>query len=151
MPELPEIEIVKRSLFKTIHMAKIIDIKIVNKNLRYKVPKFFSKNLLDNKEIELWPAIIGTEVNISEYQKKGFLTKDFKMNLAGSLGCYLSHVTLWENCVKDKHCNIALIFEDDAIIKNDFNLKISEIEENELPEDWTILKLSYKGLQGTPI
>tara|TARA_B100000029_G_C17440191_1_gene911179 strand:- start:322 stop:1185 length:864 start_codon:yes stop_codon:yes gene_type:complete len=46
MPELPEIEIVKRSLFKTIHMAKIIDIKIVNKNLRYKVPNFFSKNLI---------------------------------------------------------------------------------------------------------
>jgi len=116
-----------------------------------RLKKFFSKNLLENKKIELWPAIIGTKVNISEYQEKGFLTHNFKLNMAGSLGCYLSHVTLWENCVKDKHCNIALIFEDDAIIKNDFNLKISEIEENELPEDWTILKLSYKGLQGTPI
>ena len=45
MPELPEIEIVKRSLFKMINKAKIIDIKINNKNLRYKIPHSFSKRL----------------------------------------------------------------------------------------------------------
>ena len=33
MPELPEIEIVKRSLFKTINKAKIIDVTIKNRNL----------------------------------------------------------------------------------------------------------------------
>ena len=31
MPELPEIEIVKRSLFKKINKAKIINVKINNK------------------------------------------------------------------------------------------------------------------------
>ena len=46
MPELPEIEIVKRSLFKMINKAKIIDVKINNKNLRYKIPDTFSKNLI---------------------------------------------------------------------------------------------------------
>ena len=46
MPELPEIEIVKRSLFKMINKAKIVDIKINNKNLRYKIPNSFSKNLI---------------------------------------------------------------------------------------------------------
>ena len=49
MPELPEIEIVKRSLFKMISKAKIIDIKINNKNLRYKIPNTFSKNLIGEK------------------------------------------------------------------------------------------------------
>ena len=49
MPELPEIEIVKRSLFKMINKAKIIDIKINNKNLRYKIPNTFSKNLIGEK------------------------------------------------------------------------------------------------------
>jgi formamidopyrimidine-DNA glycosylase len=49
MPELPEIEIVKRSLFKMIRKAKIIDIKIYNKNLRYKIPNTFSKNLIGEK------------------------------------------------------------------------------------------------------
>ena len=49
MPELPEIEIVKRSLFKMIDKAKIIDIKIINKNLRYKIPNTFSKSLIGEK------------------------------------------------------------------------------------------------------
>ena len=45
MPELPEIEIVKRSLLEMILRAKIIHVKIKNKKLRYKVPNFFSKQL----------------------------------------------------------------------------------------------------------
>ena len=49
MPELPEIEIVKRSLFKMINKAKIIDIKINNKNLRYKIPATFSNDLIGQK------------------------------------------------------------------------------------------------------
>ena len=49
MPELPEIEIVKRSLFKMASKAKIVNIKINNRNLRYKVPNTFSKNLIGKK------------------------------------------------------------------------------------------------------
>ena len=53
MPELPEIEIVKRSLFKMINKAKIIDIKVNNKNLRYKIPNSFSKHLIDEKILKI--------------------------------------------------------------------------------------------------
>jgi len=53
MPELPEIEIVKRSLFKMINSAKIIDIKINNKNLRYKIPNTFSSNLIGEKILRI--------------------------------------------------------------------------------------------------
>ena len=53
MPELPEIEIVKRSLFKTINKAKIIDIRISNKNLRYKIPHTFSKYLIGEKILKI--------------------------------------------------------------------------------------------------
>ena len=53
MPELPEIEIVKRSLHKMINNAKIIDIKVSNKNLRYKIPKSFSKNLIGEKILKI--------------------------------------------------------------------------------------------------
>tara|TARA_B100001123_G_C15022083_1_gene911880 strand:+ start:202 stop:789 length:588 start_codon:yes stop_codon:yes gene_type:complete len=49
MPELPEIEIVKRSLFKMINKAKIIDMKIYNKNLRYKIPRHLRKYLVNEK------------------------------------------------------------------------------------------------------
>ena len=53
MPELPEIEIVKRSLFKMIDKAKIIDIQIINKNLRYKIPITFSKSLIGEKILKI--------------------------------------------------------------------------------------------------
>ena len=53
MPELPEIEVTKRSLFKKINNAKIIDIKINNKNLRYKIPTNFYKNLLNQKILNI--------------------------------------------------------------------------------------------------
>ena len=47
MPELPEVEIVKRSLFKKINKTKITDIKINNNNLRYKIPHAFPKSLVN--------------------------------------------------------------------------------------------------------
>jgi len=53
MPELPEIEIVKRSLLKMVNKAKIIDIKINNKNLRYKITHSFSKRLVGEKIIRI--------------------------------------------------------------------------------------------------
>ena len=49
MPELPEIEIVRRSLLKMIKKAKIIDIKINNKNLRYKIHSKFYSYLIGEK------------------------------------------------------------------------------------------------------
>ena len=53
MPELPEVEIVKRSLFKMINKAKIINVEINNKNLRYKIPNTFSKQLEDAKILKI--------------------------------------------------------------------------------------------------
>ena len=53
MPELPEIEIVKRSLFKMINKAKIIDIKINNRNLRYKVQYILPKKLVNEKILKI--------------------------------------------------------------------------------------------------
>ena len=53
MPELPEIEIVKRSLFKKINKAKIVNIKINNRNLRYKISHTLSKKLINEKILKI--------------------------------------------------------------------------------------------------
>ncbi len=45
MPELPEVEVLKRSLQKKIRFSKIIGIRIYNRNLRYKIPYSISRNL----------------------------------------------------------------------------------------------------------
>ena len=46
MPELPEVEIVKRSLKNRVRYKKIKKIIITNRNLRFKVQKDF-ENLLE--------------------------------------------------------------------------------------------------------
>ena len=53
MPELPEIEIVKRSLFKKINGAKIVNVKINNKNLRYKITDALPKKLINEKILKI--------------------------------------------------------------------------------------------------
>ena len=45
MPELPEVEIVKQSLNKSITVNIIKDILIKNRNLRFKIQKNFEKNI----------------------------------------------------------------------------------------------------------
>jgi len=53
MPELPEVEIVKRSLLKTVNKAKIIDIKINNKNLRYKLSYKLLTQIINKKILKI--------------------------------------------------------------------------------------------------
>ena len=53
MPELPEIEIVKRSLFKKINKAKIVNVKINNKNLRYKISDVLPRKLINEKILKI--------------------------------------------------------------------------------------------------
>jgi len=53
MPELPEIEIVKRSLLKKINKAKIVNVKINNKNLRYKISHTLPKKLINEKILKI--------------------------------------------------------------------------------------------------
>ncbi len=50
MPELPEVEIVRRSLHKKIKQKSIKKVLIRNRNLRFKIPSNF-KNYLKNKKI----------------------------------------------------------------------------------------------------
>ena len=49
MPELPEVEVVKKSLLSLANRATIIGAKIINRNLRYKVNKKISSELLNQK------------------------------------------------------------------------------------------------------
>ena len=51
MPELPEVEVVTRSLKKTIKNRKIIKITVNNRNLRFKLSKNF-EDILKNKVIK---------------------------------------------------------------------------------------------------
>ena len=53
MPELPEVEIVKLSLKKTIKSKKILKVKVNNRNLRFKIQKDFEALLKRRKIIDV--------------------------------------------------------------------------------------------------
>ena len=113
--------------------------------------RFFKKNKLSSTKIELWDAIYGKDVDIKQFQKNNYLPNNFKLKMPGSLGCLLSHVTLWQHCINDQKSKTVLIFEDDVIIKDNFEKLLSGINISELPKNWTMLRLSYKGLIGKSI
>ena len=65
MPELPEVEIVKRTLKNKVNYKKIKKIIISNRNLRFKVEKNF-ENILEGRSI----------INVSRFSKYIILTLD---------------------------------------------------------------------------
>ena len=76
MPELPEVEVVTRSLKKTIKNRKIIKIIVNNRNLRFKLPKNF-ESILKNKIVK----------NIA--RKSKYIIFDFGNNFLASLSKFL--------------------------------------------------------------
>ena len=75
MPELPEIEVLKRSIIKNVLFSKILKIKVNNKHLRYKVPQNLNKSL-SGKTIN----------NVSRISKYLLINFKPKMNLSIHLG-----------------------------------------------------------------
>ena len=72
MPELPEVEIVKRSLQKSVYLRKILKVKVNNRNLRYKVDKNFEKKLKGKKILITGGAgLIGSNI-VKRFIKLGY-------------------------------------------------------------------------------
>ena len=53
MPELPEVEVVKKSLKKTIYHLTIKNIEITNKFLRYKIDEKLMKKMIKSKVLSV--------------------------------------------------------------------------------------------------
>ena len=81
-----------------------------------RLDRCFKRFKREKVDVELWEGIYGLDVDINKYQKAGYLSQDFKLKLPGSLGCMLSHITLWEKLEKDSACDIAFICEDDILL-----------------------------------
>ena len=122
MPELPEVEIVRESLDKTIKQKKVKKVIIRNRNLRFKIPsnfsnflknqkiikvKRFSKYLilvLSNKNYCLIHLGMSGTVHIVNSRKKNFVTNSSFYN---------------SPILPKKHNHVEIIFENLKIIYND--------------------------------
>ena len=122
MPELPEVEIVRKSLDKNIKQKKVKKVIVRNKNLRIKLPNNFKK-FLENKKIEkvsrfskyLIINLQNNEFCIIHLGMSGtiHLIKDNSKKKLTNLSFYNSPM------IPKKHNHIELIFDKLKIVYND--------------------------------
>jgi GR25 family glycosyltransferase involved in LPS biosynthesis len=60
----------------------------------------------------------------------------------GAVGCYLSHIRIFEALLRDNSCDFYVIFEDDALIPSNDVPDLGGIVQS-APADWDILVLGY--------
>ncbi len=121
MPELPEVEIVKKSLKKNVKDKKILDVIVTNRNLRFKVEKDFEK-ILKNRKIQ----------NVNRYAKNIILKLNGNIYVIIHLGMTGTFHLIRNNVLKNtnlsfyqskdlpvKHNHIILIFKKFRVIYND--------------------------------
>jgi GR25 family glycosyltransferase involved in LPS biosynthesis len=80
------------------------------------------------------------KAELQQLETTGFRTKHYQLT-KGAIGCYLSHVKIWENVLKNNYETV-LIFEDDAKVPPDLNDKMHEELKN-IPNDWDIVLFGY--------
>ena len=122
MPELPEIEIVKQSLYKNIKFKKIKKIIVKNRNLRFKLPSNF-KNILKYRKI----------INISRFSKYIIINLEnscfciFHLGMSGTIHIVkkdnknlITNVSFYNSpLVPKKHNHIEFFFDTLKVIYND--------------------------------
>ena len=115
--------------------------------------KHFKQSDMRNQQIIRFDAIDGGNIDVGkcplselaraelqQLETTGFRTKHYQLT-KGAIGCYLSHVKVWENILKND-IEIALIFEDDAQVPSDLDKRIHEEIVN-IPDDWDIILFGF--------
>jgi GR25 family glycosyltransferase involved in LPS biosynthesis len=100
------------------------------------------------KDYERIEAIDGNTISVKENNDLSFKTKIIfddpsriiDIQVKGTIGCYLSHLKIWEDAQKNNYDNI-IIFEDDVSTE----LTLSEIMEyiNNIPNDYDLAYMDY--------
>ena len=122
MPELPEVEIVRRSLDKNIKQKKVKKVIVRNRNLRIKIPNNFKKSL-ENKKIS-------KVTRFSKYIILNFPKNEFciiHLGMSGTIHLIksihksnLTNLSFYNSpLLPKKHNHIEIIFDKFRIIYND--------------------------------
>ena len=122
MPELPEVEVVRRSLQSFIKGLKIKKVSIFNRNLRYKISKNFSKTIKSHKIISIERKskfiLIGLDNNKTILVHLGMTGKIFIIN--NYLKKIFKTSFYYENQLSSKHNHLIIhLSKSTKLIYND--------------------------------
>lgn len=114
---------------------------------------FYKKSDMKNFAVTKFDAIDGTQLDVDkvplselakaelkQLESTGYRTKHYQLT-KGAIGCYLSHVKIWET-ILNRDNDVALIFEDDAKVPEDINMLIKN-EMEHIPKNWDIVLFGY--------
>jgi len=119
---LPEVEIIKQSLKKTVLFKQIKQVLVKNRNLRFKIQKNFQKKLKNKKitKVERRSKYLILHLNKYQYLIIHFgmsgtlhLLKNFKKNNFTNLSFYQSKK------IPEKHNHVEIFFNNFKLIYND--------------------------------
>ena len=119
-----------------------------------KNPEKIINNIVSNgfPQVQLFNAVNGKDLSISggsdllsvfaleNLIKKNERRYHAELGTWGAVGCYLSHVSLWQQLVQDENEELYLIFEDDITFSDNFKINYEKCMEN-IPKNWDILFL----------
>ena len=122
MPELPEVEVVRRSLDKKIKQKKVVKVIVKNRNLRFKIPPNF-ETVLKNQKI----------ISVNRFSKYLILYLSNKkyclihLGMSGTIHIvhsdkknFITNTSFYSNpSLPEKHNHFELIFSKFKIIYND--------------------------------
>lgn len=132
------------------HFDKAYAISVEEKSSA-RLNRFYKSCELAAVEVELFSAVNGATADLTDWQRRGYLCENFTLRMPGSLGCLLSHVTLWEKINADPQVEIALICEDDAELKTDFLRQLQNIPWDEVPGEWDMIRLACHRITGESV
>jgi GR25 family glycosyltransferase involved in LPS biosynthesis len=125
-----------------------IDIHVINLKSRPIKKKYIQKQFDEqNIKFNFFEAVDGNNLNPESLIKKGIIdpntsTKYSKRVLRkGEIGCSMSHVSIWMKLLNSNK-KYALIFEDDAILCDNFKQKLYNTINEANTTNWDVLYLN---------
>lgn len=124
-----------------------MDIYVINLKSRPQKREFMEKQMKKNNlNATIFEAVDGSKLDLEDLLEDGIISptknKEIRRYLRkGEIGCALSHMLIWLRLLNSQK-QYALIFEDDAILCNDFKEMLRGVisEANTVP--WDILYLN---------
>lgn len=109
----------------------------------------YTKSDINSITLERFNAINGKEVDLVEYvtplaydqiisaETNGYRLRHYELT-RGAIGCFLSHVSLYNRLLDDSNHDFYLIFEDDAVVPANVIKKLQYLIKK-APDNWDIL------------
>ena len=121
MPELPEVEVTRRTLLKFIENKVIKNIKINNPNLRFKIPANFKKNLTSQKIIKVLRRSKYILIYLkNDYVMIAHLGMSGKFIIKNNYSKDFLKTSYYSNEFSSKHNHLEFLFSNDLrVIYND--------------------------------